>query len=234
MVEASTSATGDTGPGEAVSGGPVQQPDAAAVASLSAESRANIARELGWRYPLQKAQIDEWYQQTPPPPATTLAEQLGQGGFAPASEGGSEIDLLDAERMLEHNVGHSFAEVKEFTADLKSNLAATGLDARIAASVGEELIRGSLAYQSDPAAGEARYFNEVKPLVQRIAKNVDGSPATWDQVKAGLAKAVEKLDPEFRAELVQSGALPNSAAAILQLFNHGQRLVAQEKMRSGK
>ncbi len=213
------------------SNGPVQPPDAAQVQALTPESRATIAKELGFRYPGLKAQIDQWYQQTPTAPQTP-SEQLG-AMFAKGDETGADIDLSLGSRILQSDMGHPPADVAEFLTDMKTNLAALEAPAPIAAAIGEGMIRAANAYEANPEASNTRWQVQGRPTVERLAKNVDGTPATWETVQKCVQTAFAKLPEEFRGEVLKSGAL-NDTGVVLQLFHIGQRQLAREEMAKPK
>lgn len=196
------------------------------IATLSPETRATQAGYLRDRYPNQRAEIEQAYGVTPAAPLTQ-ADKF-DAMWAKAAPSGEDIDLSAASRGLGQD-GHAPADVAAFAADLKKGLAATGLHPGIASAIGEGMISSASEYQNDTDAKNAAWTSHERPTIERIARMPDGSPASWDEVKAGVQKALENVPAELRDEIIRSGAI-SSASVVLNLFLHGQRQLAREAM----
>lgn len=226
MVDANTTTPNTTGPAEGAttsSAGPLTAPDAAQVGALSPESRAKMAEYLSDRYPAHREQINQWYQQGPAPGAT-LADQLGQRGFAPAAADGSDIDTSGARDFLLHS-GIEPGEVSETLAEAQKDFAAIGMPAGVTASVIEGMLRAAAA---DPETSQMRWQNGVRPQVERLAKNIDGSKAEWATVQKNVQAAFNKLPLESRNAILGAGDVLNDINVVMQLYLHGQRILARE------
>lgn len=194
--------------------------------ALSPEARSANATYLRDRYPNQRAEIDQAYGQTAAAPLTQ-ADRF-DAMWAKADASGADIDLSVATRALTQD-GHAPADVAAFAADLKQGLAATGLHPAIASAIGEGMISAAREASDNAETVDARWVSHERPTIERIARMPDGSPASWDQIKAGVQKALENVPAELRDEIIRSGAI-SSASVVLNLFMHGQRLIAREAM----
>jgi hypothetical protein len=193
------------------------------IATLSPEQRAAQAEFLRDRYPRDRAAIEQAYGVTPS--AQPTQAQKFDAMFPEARP--DQIGLTNAERSLMLD-GNAPPDVAAFTADLKHGLAATGMPAPIASAVGEGMINNARAAAGNEEAIDARWASRDRPTIERLARLPDGSPATWEQVKEAVHKALENVPAELREEMIASRAL-SSAGVVLQLFQHGLRQLQRGK-----
>jgi hypothetical protein len=194
------------------------------VAAMQPESRASLAkmyRERGY----SGESIDAVFGQ-PTPDGRTVQEKQFDAAF-PAGDADEIRRGFDLRPI--QGEGHDVAEVGTFTADLAGALAESGLPSAAASSLGSEMIANAHRSQGMDAEAVSRDWEDrQRPLVEELGRRA-GMP-TWEDVSKNVKLALDRVNPQMRESIVNSGAL-NSASIVINLALHGQRLAHRAAMR---